>query len=131
VSLVLPEIFSPIGSPFPIQIIEILAQFSVFVNISFFRFSSDFSVISLNEGDFYVTIPFRSFGQFRGTSEIPLKQKDFFLFSLFSHRNVDESHFMWQQAVALIFLLVIEDMNVYRLGCLKIFAFENTEALFE
>ncbi len=44
--------------------------------------------------------------------------------------NVDVSHFMRQQARALIFLQVIEDSKVYHLGYLKLFALQKSQALF-
>jgi hypothetical protein len=37
---------------------------------------------------------------------------------------------MWQQAIALIFLLMIEDIKVYHLGYLTVFALWKNEALF-
>jgi hypothetical protein len=43
-------------------------------------------------------------------------------FAVFSHQNVDLSHFMRQQTIALIFLPVIEDIKVYHLGYPKVFA---------
>ena len=37
---------------------------------------------------------------------------------------------MRQQAITLIFLLVIEDIKVYHLGYLKVFALRKSQALF-
>jgi hypothetical protein len=44
------------------------------------------------------------------------------LFPKFSHRNIDRSYVTRQEAIALIFVLVIEDLKVYHLECLKVFA---------
>jgi hypothetical protein len=50
-------------------------------------------------------------------------------FIVFFDQNFDQSYSMRQQANGLIFLLVIEDIEVYHLGYLKVFALRKSRAL--
>jgi hypothetical protein len=51
-------------------------------------------------------------------------------FIVFSGQNVDHSHFMRQQAIGLIFLLVIEDIKVYQPRYPKVFVLGKSRSLF-
>ncbi len=57
------------------------------------------------------------------------KKNDLDRFPLFFGQNVDRSYIVRQQAIALIFLLMIEDIKVYHLGYLKEFASRKSIAL--
>jgi hypothetical protein len=123
-------IFSQMGSPFPFQIIEILAKFSVYLNIIFFRFPSHFFGNFFRCSWFLSCDSFQQFWSiYRHFAKKPLENRQiFFVFVLFQ-RDIDESHYMRQQVVALIFLQVMEDIKVYLLTCLKKFLFEDSYAL--
>jgi hypothetical protein len=49
---------------------------------------------------------------------------------MFFDLNVNLSHFVRQQASALIFLVVIEDIKVYHIEYSKVFALRKNEVLF-
>jgi hypothetical protein len=49
---------------------------------------------------------------------------------VFFDQNVGRAHFVRQQAITLIFLLVIEGIKVYHLGYLKAFGLRKSQALF-
>jgi hypothetical protein len=58
----------------------------------------------------------RIFDQSVKTSKMTLKKSIFVIFlflPMFSYQNVDQSYIMRQQAITLIFLVVIEDIKTY------------------
>jgi hypothetical protein len=69
--------------------------------------------------------PSRTFGQSVKTSKMTLKKSILVIFlflPMFSYPNVGHSYIMRQQAITLIFLVVIEDIKAYHLGYPKVFA---------
>jgi hypothetical protein len=129
VRLVLPEIFSSVGSLLSTKKSKHEQNFRFLLIPVFFDFSAIFTkfpwikVILRCESLQKLWSIYKNFWNI-------INKIDLARFTVFFDQNVGQLHFMRQQAITLIFLLVIEDIKVYYLGYLKAFALRKSQALF-
>ena len=146
-SLVFPEILSSIWLLFPIQPMKILTKFLIIFNSDFLPVFRQFSLLKVTFSFQFVRLLTSRFSNYNYwgivllytkiqkfssiLSGVPKYHKKvcFARFSVFYYQNVCQSHFMPQQAIALIFLPVIEHIKFYYLGYLTISPRENSQAL--
>lgn len=128
--LVLSEIFNSIEWVLPTKKTEARTEFSIFAHISFF---SEFAAISPEFP--WIKVIFRCeslqklWSIYKNLWNI-IQKFDLARFTLFFDQNVDQSCFMRQQAITLMFLLVIEDIKIYHPEYLKVVALRKSQAPF-